>query len=82
MSRVRVGMLVCVASLGLVSAVLADESAVGNWDLKYKIRDRDATGKLAITLSGEGVLAGKWTSERGESKISAVKFEKSPLPNV
>jgi len=53
--------------------------AVGQWDMQYKIGDRDVTGRLAISQKADGSLEGKWTSERGESTISNVKSQDGKL---
>jgi len=53
--------------------------AVGQWDMQYKIGDRDMTGRLALSQKADGSLEGKWTSERGESTISNVKFQEAKL---
>jgi hypothetical protein len=53
--------------------------AVGQWDMQYKIGDRDVTGRLAISQKADGGLEGKWTSERGESTISNVKSQDGKL---
>ena len=53
--------------------------AVGQWDMQYKIGDRDVTGRLVIAQKADGSLDGKWTSERGESTISNVKSQDSKL---
>jgi hypothetical protein len=53
--------------------------AVGQWDMQYSIGDRDITGRLAIAQKADGALEGKWTSQRGESTISNVKFEGGKL---
>jgi hypothetical protein len=54
-------------------------AAVGQWDMQYKIGDRDVTGRLAISQKPDGVLEGKWTSQRGESTISNVKSQEGKL---
>jgi hypothetical protein len=36
--------------------------AVGNWEMKFKVRDRDITTTLVITTDKEGQLAGEWQS--------------------
>jgi hypothetical protein len=51
----------------------------GQWDMQYKIGDRDVTGRLTISQKADGTLEGKWTSERGESTISNVKSQDTKL---
>jgi hypothetical protein len=53
--------------------------AVGQWDMQYRIGDRDVTGRLAIAQKPDGALEGKWTSQRGESTISNVKSQGGKL---
>ena len=54
-------------------------SAVGVWDLKYAVGDRDMTAKLTVSQKPDGVLDAKWVSERGESVISNVKCQGDKL---
>ena len=49
--------------------------ALGQWDMQYKVGDRDITGRLAISQKADGTLGGKWISERGEHTISNVRFQ-------
>ena len=53
--------------------------AAGQWDMQYKIGDRDVTGRLAMAQKADGSLEGKWTSQRGESTISNVKSQDGKL---
>jgi hypothetical protein len=68
--------------------------ALGQWDLSYRVQDRDVTAKLTISMaqfaalgrigSGaivipDGTLDAKWTSQFGESTISNVKFQDGKL---
>ncbi len=50
--------------------------AVGNWELKYKFGDREITNTLAVKAGKEGELTGQWQSQRGESKITDLQFER------
>ena len=52
---------------------------LGQWDMQYRIGERDVTGRLAISQKPDGSLEGKWTSERGESTISNVKSPEGKL---
>ena len=47
---------------------------VGSWEMTIKAGEREYTGILAITADQEGNLSGTWTSSRGESKVSDVKY--------
>jgi hypothetical protein len=53
--------------------------AVGNWELKYKFGDREITTTLAIKADKEGKLTAEWQSQRGESKITDLQFERGKL---
>ncbi len=39
--------------------------ALGQWDMQYRVGERDITGRLAISQKPDGSLEGKWTSQRG-----------------
>ena len=53
--------------------------AVGNWEMKYKISDREITSKLVIKVDKEGNPTGLWQSRRGESEVTDVKYERGKL---
>ncbi len=53
--------------------------AVGNWDLNYKVGDRDITSKLVVKVNKEGNLTGQWQSRRGESKVTDLQYERGKL---
>jgi hypothetical protein len=53
--------------------------AAGVWDLNYSVGDREMTGKLTISQKPDGALAGKWTSQRGESEVANVEFQAGKL---
>jgi hypothetical protein len=48
--------------------------AVGVWELKYTVGDRDVTAKMTISEKPDGTLEGKYSSQLGESVMSNVKF--------
>jgi len=50
--------------------------AVANWELKYKFGDREITSTLAVKANKEGELSAEWQSQRGESKISDLQFDR------
>ena len=52
---------------------------VGQWDMQYKVGDREVTGRLALSQKPDGSLEGKWTSQRGESTIANVKSQGGKL---
>ncbi len=51
--------------------------ALGQWDLKFIVAEREITGKLTISEKPDGTLVGKWDAEFGEHVVSNVKFQKS-----
>jgi hypothetical protein len=53
--------------------------AVGVWDLKYTVGDRDVTARLTVSQKPDGTLDGKWVSQMGESVVSNVKFQDGKL---
>ncbi len=53
--------------------------AVGNWELKYKFGDREITTTLAVKAGKEGDLSAEWQSQRGESKITDLQYERGKL---
>lgn len=53
--------------------------AVGNWDMKYKIGDREVTSTLIVKLDKEGKLVAEWQSRRGEHKVTDVQYERGQL---
>ena len=48
--------------------------ALGQWDMKYSVGDREMTGKLTLSGKPDGTMTGKWDAARGEHTISNVKF--------
>ena len=52
---------------------------VGNWEMKYKVGERDVTGILVIKVDKEDKLVGEWQSEWGESVISDLQYERGSL---
>ena len=53
--------------------------ALGQWDMKFNVGEREITGRLTISEKPDGTLAGEWISERGEHVISNVKFQDGKL---
>ena len=53
--------------------------AVGVWEMKVKMAEREYTGTLTIKASAEGKLTGEWRSERGASEIRDVVAERNKL---
>ncbi len=52
---------------------------LGKWDIKMTFRDREVSFRLSVSQKLDGTLAGTWTSRRGESQLSDIKFEKDKL---
>jgi len=53
--------------------------AVGNWDMKFKIGDREISSTLIVKLDKEGKLIAEWQSQRGEHKVTDVQYERGKL---
>ncbi|UCC96994.1 MAG: hypothetical protein JSW66_14255 [Phycisphaerales bacterium] len=53
--------------------------ALGHWQMKYNIGERQRTGKLSISQKADGTLEGVWTSERGGTTVSNVRFQNGKL---
>jgi len=57
----------------------AADGIAGDWDIKIALGDREISSTLRIVQTDNGQLAGTWTSRRGESKLSDVKFKAGEL---
>jgi len=53
--------------------------AVGNWDMKIKVGEREYTATLIVKQDQDGKLAADWQSQWGEHNISDVEFKKNKL---
>ena len=53
--------------------------AVGNWEMKLKMGEREFTSTLIVNAGKEGKLTAQWQSERGEHQISDVQYERGKL---
>lgn len=53
--------------------------AVGTWELKYKVGDRDITSKLIIKADDERELSAQWTSEEAQVEVSDLNYERGTL---
>jgi len=56
--------------------------AVGNWEMKYKIGEREITSMFVVKTKkvGEEVkLIAEWQSERGEHEITDLQYERGKL---
>jgi len=55
------------------------DAIIGGWQMSINTLARETVEKLTITKNADGALAGKWAGQRGESKISNMKFEGGKL---
>jgi hypothetical protein len=53
--------------------------AVGSWEMKYKVGEREITGTLIIKADKESNLSAQWQSEMGEHEITDLKYERGSL---
>lgn len=53
--------------------------AVGSWEMKYKVGEREITGTLVVKADKENNLSAQWQSERGEHEITDLKYERGSL---
>ena len=53
--------------------------AVGGWEMKLKMGEREFTSKLIVNVDKEGKLTGQWQSQRGESEITDLQYERGKL---
>jgi len=53
--------------------------ALGQWDIKFNIGEREITGRMTISEKPDGMLVGKWDAERGEHVITNVNFQDKKL---
>ena len=53
--------------------------AVGNWEMKFTIGDRDVTTNLVITTNKDRQLAAEWKSQWGEHEITDLAYERRNL---
>jgi hypothetical protein len=55
------------------------QRAVGNWEIKFKMGDREITTTLVVKAGKEGELTAEWQSQWGEHKITDVQYERGRL---
>ena len=53
--------------------------AVGSWQMKFKVGERDITTTLIVKVDKANNLAAEWQSQWGEHSISDVKYERGNL---
>jgi len=53
--------------------------AVGNWEMKMKMGEREFTSTLVVKVDKEGKLTAQWQSQRGEHEITDVGYERGKL---
>jgi len=62
--------------------LLAGEGIFGEWQYKSTRQGRERITKISFSQSADGKIAGNWASQRGESKLSDIKFEGNKLTFV
>jgi hypothetical protein len=53
--------------------------AVGNWEMKYRVGERDVTSTLAVKVDKENNLTAEWHSQWGEHEIIDLQYERGNL---
>jgi len=53
--------------------------AVGSWEMKYKIGEREITSTLVIKADKENNLMAEWQSQMGEHSITDLQYERGNL---
>jgi len=53
--------------------------AVGTWQMKLKMEDREFDSTMAIKADKEGKLSAEWSSDRGTLEIPEVQYERGNL---
>ena len=53
--------------------------AVGQWEMKLQMGEREFGAMLTVKAGEEGQLSAEWRSERGELEISDVQYERRSL---
>ena len=53
--------------------------AVGNWEMKLKMGEREFTSTFVIRADKEGKLTAEWKSQRGEHQVKDLKYERGRL---
>jgi hypothetical protein len=53
--------------------------AAGNWEMKFKVGERDITATLVVKADPESKLTAEWQSQMGEHKITDVQYEGGKL---
>lgn len=53
--------------------------AVGNWEMKFKVGDRDITTNLVITANKDRQIAAEWQSQWGEHEVTDLAYERRNL---
>jgi hypothetical protein len=53
--------------------------AVGSWEMKYKVGEREVTSTLVVKVDKENNLTAEWQSQWGEHEITDVQYERGNL---
>ena len=54
-------------------------SIIGEWEITMISGESEISSTLLFYQKSDGILAGKWISQKGESELSGVKFENGKL---
>jgi hypothetical protein len=54
-------------------------AALGTWELKMTLSEREITARLLVTQAADEALKGTWSGRRGESPVQDLKFENGKL---
>jgi len=68
--------LVCVM---LAPIVMAAEDVAGEWEFKSQTQSRTMNATMTITKTEAGKYEGTWSTQRGESTLSDITFEKGKI---
>ena len=53
--------------------------AVGSWEMKFKVGDREVTTTLVVKTDKEDALVAEWESQWGEHEVTDVTYERGNL---
>ncbi|MHC4604540.1 MAG: hypothetical protein ACYS6W_14565, partial [Planctomycetota bacterium] len=53
--------------------------AVGSWEMKLKVGEREFTSTLVVKADKEGKLTAQWQSQWGEHEVTDVQYERGKL---
>ena len=82
MSKKTVLAGIAIAFVMLAPMVIAAEGVVGEWEFKSQTQARTMNATMTITKNAEGKYEGTWSTQRGESTLSDITFEKGKVKFV